>query len=63
MTNYKSTDEIIEFSTRMESVMADVKARLLPNRIREETETGPHDEKGLNPFADVFEISRCQRHG
>ena len=35
--------------------MADVKARLLPNRVREETVTGPRDERGLNPFADVFE--------
>ena len=35
--------------------MADVKARLLPNRVRELTSTGPRDEIGLNPFADVFE--------
>ncbi len=55
MKDYKSLDEIISFSPRMESVMADVKARLLPNRVRELTSTGPRDEVGLNPFADVFE--------
>lgn len=55
MKNYTSLDEIIHFSDRMESVMTDVKARLLPNRVREMTSTGPRDELGLNPFADVFE--------
>ena len=55
MTDYKSLDEILSFSPRMESVLADVKARLLPNRVRESTATGPRDTLGLNPFADVFE--------
>ena len=55
MTDYKSTDEILSFSPRMEAVISDVKARLLPNRVREETDTGPRDERGINPFADVFE--------
>jgi len=55
MTDYKSLDELLSFSPCMETLMAEVKARLLPNRVRETTATGPRDEKGLNPFADIFE--------
>ncbi len=55
MNNYRSTEEKLVFSPRMERVYKDVLTRLKGNRDREGTETSPVEPEGRDPFVDVFE--------
>lgn len=55
MKNYKSTEEKLVFSPRMERVYRDVLTRLKENREREKTETSPVGTEGRDPFLEVFE--------
>lgn len=54
MTNYRSTEESLILSPRMESVHSDVLTRLKPRNIREGTGTAECGADGKNPFLDVF---------
>lgn len=54
MNDYRSTAETLVLSDRMESVHADVLARLKPRNARESTSTAECTPDGRNPFLDVF---------
>jgi len=55
MNDYRSIDEKLVFSPRMERVYQDILPRLKHNRDREGTETSPVGTDGKDPFVDVFE--------
>ncbi len=55
MRKYAMLDEALKFTERMELVQADIKTRLQPKDMREETYIQPITTDGRNPFADAFE--------
>ena len=54
MTNYRSTEESLVLSPRMEKVHADILPRLRDRFSRENTDTAEMGPDGKNPFLDVF---------
>lgn len=54
MNNYHSLTEKFTFSPALEQLHADLLRRLKPNRIREDTKTGPEPD-GKSPFLETFE--------
>lgn len=61
MIDYRSCEDKLEFTERTASLQAQIKGRLLPNRVREGTNTGgPFD--GKTPFLDVFEEYRDEKY-
>ncbi len=56
MTDYRNTEEKLEFTPRMALVKENILTRLKPYGSREGTDTSPAPyDNGLNPFVDVFE--------
>ncbi len=53
MTDYRNTDEKFAFNPNTEKLYKGVLSRLKPNRMREDTLTGPEPD-GKTPFMDVF---------
>ncbi len=54
MVDYRSCEEKLELTERTEALKRQIEKRILPNRVREGTNTGgPFD--GKTPFLDVFE--------
>ncbi len=53
MKNYRSTEEMFEYSSDLEKLYSELQTRIKPNRVREMTDTGPEPD-GKTPFMDVF---------
>ena len=54
MKDYRSIEEKLVFSHRMEEVYWAIRSRVKPNRLREDTNTSPVSTDGKDPFRDVF---------
>lgn len=54
MKDYRSIEEKLVFSPRMEEVYWAIRSRVKPNRLREDTNTSPVSTDGKDPFRDVF---------
>lgn len=55
MTDYRSTEERLVFTARMQQVKADIHPRLKCRNDREDSHIEPVPTHGLNPFVDEFE--------
>jgi len=54
MKDFKSTEEKLAFSERIQKTYEEVLPRLKSNRTREGTNTSPVDTNGRDPFSEVF---------
>ncbi len=54
MTDYRSADDKLTFSPRMQRVRGDILRRLKPNQMREMTHVSLQEPAEGNPFPDVF---------